>query len=845
MDPIQKLQLENKQLRMELDAEHFMLEEIRKMNQTRHLKTGIDEALKDLGEYTKADRVYVFETDEEYTSSNTREWCAPGVEPQIQNLMGLRYEEMPNWIRLFLEEKNILIENLEEIRNTMSQEYEILKMQNIQTLIAFPILLNAHLYGFIGVDNPDMNKSKLIERMLYQMGQYVGYRLEEENEKYRQHQKVANDLRRKYQKDTENALWGARIGMWSAEIDPGKSPRMQGDRTMNYLLGVDARIADEERYKIWHKRIEPSYLSEVDAIVNQILTKGYGEVIYPWNHPFLGRIWIRCGGVLDQDYAAGSRILGYHQDVTRNEEMEQKYRDLTVATSQVYQSLYRINLEHDLIEQLSSVGTSYKIANKKEAASKWLAAFCRTSVGCEYQEQMREFLDLTTLQARLNISQHITQEYQDLDGIWLRAIFLVRKTKEDIKNIFFMTQKINETKRKELEYQKKLEHAVKDANRANEAKSDFLGRVSHDIRTPINGILGMLDIEEKSLQDPEKVKACHDKIRYAASQLLDLVNNILDMSKIESGTIVVEKIPFDIREVIRSCWALLEPMAARMNLTMEMDPNCLKHPYLIGSRVHINQIFMNILSNAVKYNKLDGSICIFAKTLEETSEHITYQFEISDTGIGMSKEFQSHIFEAFTQENFGARTVYSGSGLGMSIVARVIEALKGDIQVESEKGIGTTFRFTLTFQIDWKRENEEQSCCGAEDLSGMKVLIVEDNDLNQEIAKYLLEEMRATVTLADNGQQALDIFQKSEPYTYDLILMDLMMPVMDGIQATEAIRNCGRADAKSVPIIAMTANLYSNDIWKAGQVGMTDYMTKPLNKGRLMKIVSEVCGRRK
>ena len=845
MDPIQELRLENEQLRMELDAERFMVDEIAKMNTTQHLDTGIDETLKDLGEYTRADRVYLFETDENYVSTNTKEWCAEGVTPQIQNLMGIRYEEMPNWGRLFLDGKNILIEDIEDVKETMPQEYELLKVQDIRTLIVFPILLNGHLYGFIGVDNPDMNKSKLIERMLYQMGQYVGYRLEEENEKRRQHQKVANDLRKKYQKDTENALWGARIGMWSAEIDPGKEPRMQGDRTMNYLLGVDRKTADEDRYKVWYTRIEPSYVSEVDAIVDQILTQGFGEVIYPWNHPFLGKIWIRCGGILDQDYEAGSRILGYHQDVTRNEEMEQKYRDLIVATSQVYQSLHRINLENDLIERLSSVGYSYKKANKKESASEWLDVFCRKQVGSEYREQMREFLDLSTVQARLNISQHITQEYQNPDGIWLRAIFLVRKTKEDsIKNIFFMTQKINEVKRKELEYQKKLEHAVKDANRANEAKSDFLGRVSHDIRTPINGILGMLDIEEKSLQDQEKMKACHDKIRYAASQLLDLVNNILDMSKIESGTIVVEKIPFDIREVIGSCWALLEPMAARMNLTMEMDPDCFKHPYLIGSRVHINQIFMNILSNAVKYNKLDGSIRISARTLEETPENITYQFEVSDTGIGMSKEFQKHIFESFTQENFGARTVYSGSGLGMSIVARVIEALQGDIQVESEKGMGTTFRFTLTFQIDWKREKEEHGCCRAEDMRGMKVLVVEDNELNQEIAKYLLEEMRATVTLADDGQQALDIFQKSEPYTYDLILMDLMMPVMDGIQATEAIRNCGRADAKSIPIVAMTANLYSNDIWKAGQVGMTDYMTKPLNKGRLMKVVAEVCGRR-
>lgn len=843
MDAILGLQRENERLKMELAAEHFMVDEIGKLNRTQQLEVGLDEILRDLGEYTCADRVYVFETDEQLTSTNTMEWCADGVEPQIQNLTGLRFEDMPNWIVRFQEGKNILIGDLEEVKESMPQEYQLLKVQDIYTLIAFPIIFKEHLYGFIGVDNPDMQKSRLIERILHQMGEYVGYRLEEEKNRHRQHKKIAEDSRKKYQKDMENTLWGARIAVWSAELDPGKEPRMQGDRTMNYLLGIHRKVSEEERYRIWYERIEPSYLEEVNASVRQILQRGYGEVLYQWNHPFLGKIWIRCGGTLDRDYEDGSRILGYHQDVTKNEEIEQKYRDLTIATSQIYQDIYRIDLQNDLIEKLTSVGSSYKKAGKKESAGKTLAMLCEHSVTKEHREQMCAFLDLTTLPERLESSQYLVQEFQNEKGIWLRAAFLARKREK--KNVFLMTHLIDDIKKKELNYQKELLHAVEDANRANEAKSDFLGRISHDIRTPINGILGMLDIEDQNFKNPDKLRECHDKIRYAASQLLDLVNNILDMSKIESGTIVVEELPFDIREVIRSCWSMLEPMASRMNLSMEIATDAIRHPYLIGSRVHINQIFMNILSNAVKYNRPGGSIRVDAGIVDENAQQVTYRFVISDTGIGMSKEFQKHIFEAFSQENFGARTVYRGSGLGMSIVSRVIQILDGDIQVESEKGVGTSFAFTLTFAIDWKREQEESESDMAKDLSGMHILIVEDNELNQEIARYLLEEMHASVEAADNGQQALEMFRTSAPDTYDLILMDLMMPVMDGIQATQEIRNCARPDAKTVPIVAMTANLYSNDIWKAGQVGMTDYMTKPLNKGRLLKVITEVCGKRK
>ncbi len=397
-------------------------------------------------------------------------------------------------------------------------------------------------------------------------------------------------------------------------------------------------------------------------------------------------------------------------------------------------------------------------------------------------------------------------------------------------------------KRELLEANKAAERAKEEAVRANTAKSEFLSRISHDIRTPVNGIMGMLDISQKSMNNPEKLKECHDKIRTSSGYLLSLINDVLDMSKLEAGEVELVEEPFDIRELYKSCADIFQPLAEKNAITVNelMDEN-IAHPYIIGSPLHLRQILVNVITNAIKYNKVGGSVTSTIKEASCTEDVVTYQFIITDSGIGISEDFQMHMFESFTQENGGGRTTYQGSGLGLAIVKKMVEQMKGEIAVSSKINEGSTFIITIPLQIDKSPSMLETSAVGdyASVVSGMRVLLVEDNALNMEIAKYMLEEAQIVVTEAIDGQQAVDAFIQSEVGQFDMILMDIMMPVMDGLTATRVIRALDRADAKTIPIIALTANAYAEDAKKAKEAGMNEHIAKPINAPQMLKAMAE------
>ena len=381
--------------------------------------------------------------------------------------------------------------------------------------------------------------------------------------------------------------------------------------------------------------------------------------------------------------------------------------------------------------------------------------------------------------------------------------------------------------------------AAEDARRANIAKTDFLRRMSHDIRTPINGILGMIAIAEHFPNDCKKQGECREKVKEAAGFLLDLVNNILDMNKLESGAIVLEHESFDLMEVLQEINNIVEMNAGLKRVKVSVDYNQIRHRYLIGSPLHLKQILQNIEGNAVKYNREGGSIfCTVSETACENNI-VTYKFVCSDTGRGMSTEFLSHAFEPFAQEDNSARTAYMGTGLGLPIAKQLVEMMGGTIQVESEQNIGTTFTVLLPFEIDTAYENGEtfQKSVPEGDISGVKVLLVEDNELNMEIAKFLLEHAGIKVTTAFNGKEAVDIFASSEENQFDLILMDVMMPVMDGLTATRKIRAMNRKDAGKIPIFAMTANAFSDDIEESRKAGMNEHLSKPLDEKKMMSMI--------
>ena len=392
----------------------------------------------------------------------------------------------------------------------------------------------------------------------------------------------------------------------------------------------------------------------------------------------------------------------------------------------------------------------------------------------------------------------------------------------------------------ERDFNELLTLARDEAESANRAKTEFLQRMSHDIRTPINGIIGMVDIASASPNDMDKQTECRAKIRDASSLLLDLVNEILDMSKLESGRVTLSHEPLDLADSLTSSYAVVERLAAEKRVKLELNVSELEHPWVMGSPTTVRRLFLNIVSNGVKYNREGGSLAVTAVESGYDGEKATYTFTFADTGIGMSEEFQKHLFEPFAQEGVAEQTSFGGTGLGMPITKRLVEAMGGSITFTSKKGVGTTFVIAVPFEIcDAEGSGLKDDVSEVPTLEGARVLLAEDNELNAEIAEFVLEQAGVEMELATNGQEALEMFCASEPGYYDAVLMDVMMPVMGGYAATRKIRATDRADA-GLPIIAMTANAFAEDRIKAKEAGMDDHLSKPLDAPKLVRTLARL-----
>ena len=397
---------------------------------------------------------------------------------------------------------------------------------------------------------------------------------------------------------------------------------------------------------------------------------------------------------------------------------------------------------------------------------------------------------------------------------------------------------------KEKEYKAELLIAAKKAEAANEAKTEFLQRMSHDIRTPINGICGMIDVADHYADNMEKQTECRGKIKEASNLLLELVNDILDMSKLESGEIVLEEIPFNLSSISREVLVVIEQVAAEQNIRIVWEKKEITHRDLIGSPGYVKRVMMNILSNAVKYNKANGYIYLSCIEIpSEQPEMTTMEFVCRDTGIGMTEEFQKYVFEPFAQEHTGSRTKFAGTGLGMAISRKLVEKMGGTINLESEKGVGTTFVIRVPFRINTDRSDRSEIEKKPEvSIQGLHILLAEDNELNMEISEFVLQNEGADVTKAWNGQEAVERFRKSKVGEFDVILMDIMMPVKNGYEATKLIRSLDREDAKTIPIIAMTANAFTEDRIRAKEAGMDEHIAKPVDAELLVKVIHELAG---
>lgn len=408
-----------------------------------------------------------------------------------------------------------------------------------------------------------------------------------------------------------------------------------------------------------------------------------------------------------------------------------------------------------------------------------------------------------------------------------------------LRYIGYRNNRIRKAKEQETEkaHQEELLKAAKKAEAANVAKTEFLQRMSHDIRTPINGIIGMVEVGDHYSDNIEKQADCREKIKGASNTLLELVNEVLDMSKLESGEIVLEEVGFNINKLSDEAIVMLEELAKERNIQIVEEEKRITHPYLIGSPTHVKRVLMNVLSNAIKYNRDNGFIYVSYKELNSNhSDHTLIEFTCRDTGIGMSKEFQNKIFEPFAQEHIGSRSKYVGTGLGMPIAKSLVEKMGGTLEFTSQEGVGSQFVIRIPFKIDEEHKNGTVKESTSVSIEGLSVLLVEDNELNMEIAEFIIENEGAIVTCATNGIEAVDIYKKS-PGFFDIILMDIMMPEMDGLQATQCIRSFDH----DIPIVAMTANAFMEDKIKAKKAGMNAHLSKPLDKDKLIRVIAKLC----
>ncbi len=523
------------------------------------------------------------------------------------------------------------------------------------------------------------------------------------------------------------------------------------------------------------------------------------------------------------------------------------------------EAVYTVDLTHDRLEKIFFPSGSNRFRISQQAPCSY-NEYCASRIVLVTEDTMENYRIVDSSEKLLerfqNGAKQVTVEYQENGANgkpeWLqKTVLMSQDTLYDEKVgremtvvhgiiLFKNTSVFHEKEQKEKE---RLKVAYEEADLASKAKTEFLNRMSHDIKTPINGVMGMLEIIRRNMDDRERVEECLGKIQLSTRHLLELVNDVLDMGRIETTQEKGRMEAFDLEHLMTETSSLVEAQLAETRIRHYRHREGIRHTDLTGNPLHLRQIMINLLSNAIKYNKSGGRIDTYAKELSCDGKQAFYEFRITDTGIGMQKEFvKNKLFQPFTQEQADARTQYKGSGLGMSIVKGLIESMNGSIQVESVPGEGTTFTFQLPFLLDDTAcSNRKREQPAETDAAGMKILVVEDNEINMEIAEFYLTEAGAKTEKAWNGAEAVQKFAESEAGSFDAILMDVMMPVMDGLEATRRIRALEHPDAGTVTILAMTAQSSADSIHQCEQAGMNGYIAKPVEAAELIKILSEKC----
>lgn len=632
------------------------------------------------------------------------------------------------------------------------------------------------------------------------------------------------------------------------------------DRFLNILgwTEEDIRTRFDNKYmNLVHPDDRQLIHKYCNTVIQEKGTDNYADKIYR----LLGKDgyhWVSDTTIL---IAAGGRTFfqGIISDITKYMEDKEKgeraleaalssanlKNEVISAVSTLFLQIYAVDLTAERYDRVNTDGVKYGMVGRGGHISEMADIGINRLASPEYHDVMAEFLDFDTLADRLADKNSVYTEMKGFNGKWYSVNFIVQSRDENgkVTRVLYVVSDINDRKTKELEYEEKLVNTLQEVKRADIAKSDFLRRMSHDIRTPINGIRGMLEIANHFPENMEKQAECRRKIGEASGYLLSLVNNVLDMNKLESGKVILENKRFDIIDMLKKSNSVAEINASEHCIAFNVDESKINiiHRNVIGSPVHLQQILLNMTNNAVKYNRENGSITVYTTEEPIDSDTSMYTFVCSDTGIGMNEDFIKHAFEPFSQEERSENSSF-GSGLGLSIVKELVERMGGKIDLQSKVNEGTYFSVSVPLKIDRdvSGEKSDSTVRPTVDMHRKMALLVEDNELNMEIAEFLLEGEGMIVVKASNGKEAVEKFAASEVGGFDIIFMDVMMPVMNGLDAARKIRSMTRADAQTIPVIAMTANAFQDDVQRSFEVGMNAHITKPLDINKIREAITDV-----
>ena len=770
-----------------------------------------------LGKCSGADRVYIFDKKEK----NRKEYFCLQYEwkneddilEKEQLFSEITVEDIPHWTDELKKGLTIQVTDCEEL-SPMEQEYNLMKKHHTYSRVLAPIFSRDHLSGFIGMDHFYKGISELF---IHQLA-FVGAHLNTARENLRMFTLLGKNLESmEKERQILNVLCEDCTSVYKVNLLDDTAEVVKLEQGANAPKILKSR-----------EKIILCYSKELKYYYDHFVIKESAPdfpVLIAFRH---------VDEIIKEERNHQRELEDSLAEVKMNNE-------IISANSKIYYMIYRIDLQDFYYEEITGGSENHRFTGMKGTAAAHITSDSSEKVASKYRAMVKQFYDLSTLKKRLEKEESIAVDYLATDNNWHLARFIVQSRAEDgtARQVLLVIRVISEEKRRE----KYLIDAVEEANRANEAKSEFLSRMSHDIRTPMNAIMGFTRVARNHLHEPDKILDCLDKINLSGSNLQQLINDVLDISRIESGEFRIDSEPVKLSELCKLYEQNIRGTAEDKNQKFICNRHDIIYDTVLSDRLRIGQIYMNLLSNAVKYTPEGGTVEL--EVYEEPfpdKDKIRLVSIVRDNGIGMSEKFMKEMYSQFSRAIDTRVNKVQGSGLGLAIVKKIVDQMNGTIEATSRLHEGTTFRVTL--DVPFIREQEVSETTAEIPFFKLRpsriiktLLIAEDNDLNYEILEEQLEMYGIHCVRAVNGKECVQLFEIDPSGTYDAILMDMQMPVMNGLDATRAIRRLPSPESKQIPIIALTANAYLEDVQKCKEAGMNDHMSKPVQIEQIIRTV--------